>query len=216
MTSITIQQSGYDLRVDSRVLADKLGVDHKASIQLIDKYADQLKRFGPLPFEMGKGKRLPQGGNAKATRYALLNRSQAELLLTFSRNTPEAIELKIQLIAAFDHARESLESNGNYIPFYHTAHNQLQTLVDRSGSSVPASIHHMNLERLINKTLGIQAGARHKQPPEVKMLIGSLMALATRVIRQAIDNGQTHKQAYQVVKERLKAFAVLGNQGVLK
>lgn len=216
MKAIDIKQTGYDLRVNSRVIAEKLGVDHKATIQLIDKYTKTLERFGPLPFEMGKGNRLPQGGYAKATRYVLLNRSQAELLLTFSRNTPESVELKVQLIMAFDQAREALEINGNYIPFNHSAHNRLQALVDKSGSGTPASIHHMNLEKLINKTLGIDAGTRHKQPAEVKMIIGSVMALASRVFKQAMEDGLNHKQAYQAVKQNLNDFSVLSKRGGLK
>ncbi len=198
MKAISIKQVGHELRVDSRIIAKALGVDHKATIQLVDKYQDQLKRFGQVTFKMGLNK---QGSK---TRYALLNRSQAELLLCLSRNTPETIELKVQLIIAFDKARSSLEASNSYIPFYHAAHDSLQALIDKSGSSTPAPIHHMNLEKLINKHFDLCAGTRGEQPPEIKLMIGAAMALSARVYKQALANGQSHKQAYKSVKYALE------------
>lgn len=202
MSQITIKTIQQELRVDSRVIAKKLGVDHKATIQLIDRYREQVERFGPLPFKMRVVKR-PQGGGTNA-RYALLNRSQAELLLSLSRNTPEAVELKVQLIIAFDKAREALEASGNYIPFYRAAHDSLQALVEQSGSSTPASIHHMNFEKLINRTFGISPGTRQQLEPEIQLMLGSAMALANRVYRDALNQGQDHKQAYQIVKNKIE------------
>ena len=202
MKAISIKQVGYELRVDSRNIAKQLGVDHKATIQLINLYEEQLKRFAPLPFKMCVVKR-PQGGGTKA-KYALLNRSQAELVLSLSRNTPETVELKVQLIMAFDKARSTLEASSSYIPFYHAAHDSLQALVDKSGSSTAPAIHHMNLERLINKHFGLCPGTRNEQPPEIKLIIGAAMALSDRVYKQALANGQNHKQGYQSVKEALE------------
>ena len=201
MKAIQLKQIGYEFRIDSRMIANALRVDHKATIQLVDRYIEQLKRFGQAPFKMCVVKRI-QGGGAR-TRYALLNRSQAELLLSLSRNTPEAVELKVQLIMAFDKARSALEANSSYIPFFHIAHDSLQALVDNSGSTTPTAIHHMNFEKLINKHFGLSAGARSEQPPEIKLMIGAAMALSDRIYKQAHANGQNHKQAYQSVKKAL-------------
>ncbi|SFF97833.1 Rha family transcriptional regulator [Neptunomonas qingdaonensis] len=198
--TIKIKHAGHELLVDSRIIAEKLGVDHKATIQVIDKYSSQIARFGTLPFQMAKSKGQP-------TRFALLNRSQAEFLLTLTRNTPEAIELKVQLIKAFDQARDALEASGNYIPFYHAAHDSLQTLVDKSGSSTPANIHHMNLEKLINATFCIRPGTRHHQTAEVRLMVGLAMAMANRVYQQALQEGFDHKKAYQAVKGKLKQLS---------
>ncbi len=204
LSSVKLQQVSFEYRVDSRVIAQHLGVDHKATIQLIDRYIEQLKRFGQLTFKMCVVNR-PQGGGAK-TRYMLLNRSQAELLLTLSRNTPQSLELKVQLILAFDQARSSLESSGNYIPYYHAAHESLQNVLGNSVSSAPPVVHHMNLEKLINKTFGLTAGTRNKQPPEIKLMVGSAMALATRVYAHAYRSGASHKEAYSSFKQQLETY----------
>jgi hypothetical protein len=48
-------------RVDSRLVATELNVEHKATIQLVDKYSLQFQELGQLPFQMEVGER-PQGG----------------------------------------------------------------------------------------------------------------------------------------------------------
>lgn len=202
MKAINIKQVGHELRVDSRIIAKALGVDHKSTLQLIDKHQEPIKRFGTLTFKMWKS-----GG--RPTRYFLLNRSQAELLLSLTRNTPEAVELKVQLIMAFDKARSTLEASSSYIPFYHQAHDSLQALVDKSGSATPPAIHHMNLEKLINKHFGLLPGTRNEQPAEIKLIIGAAMALSDRIYKQALANGQNHKQGYQSVKEALEGHLYL-------
>lgn len=68
-----------EARVDSRMLADHLGIHHKNVLAMIDAHNHRFEKFGPLPFKTRKGDALPQGGFAKATRYALLNEDQALL-----------------------------------------------------------------------------------------------------------------------------------------
>ncbi|MPW29298.1 hypothetical protein F9L16_09830 [Agarivorans sp. B2Z047] len=63
-------------------IAEGVGNPHKSVIQLIRSNEPDLSEFGPIAFEMRKGKPLPQGGFGKATEYALLNEQQATLLLT--------------------------------------------------------------------------------------------------------------------------------------
>jgi len=103
MNTITLTQSQGEPRVDSRVLAEQLGTKHKSSIELIDKYADKIRRFGHLPFQTEVGKRAQGGG--KAERFALLNEDQAYFLLALSRNTERVVELKSSLVMAFREAR---------------------------------------------------------------------------------------------------------------
>lgn len=112
-TSITLAQFKDEPRVDSRVLAEQLGTQQKSNIELIDKYADKIRRFGHLPFQTEVGKRT-QGGDI-AERFALLNEDQAFFLLALFRNTERVVDLKSSLIIAFRearylHARQALEA----------------------------------------------------------------------------------------------------------
>ncbi len=103
IVTVPLTQSQGEPRVDSRVLAEQLGTKHKSSVELIDKYADKIRRFGHLPFQTEVGKRVQGGG--KAERFALLNEDQAFFLLALSRNTDRAVELKSSLVMAFREAR---------------------------------------------------------------------------------------------------------------
>ncbi len=100
---ISLTQLKGEPRVDSRMLAEQLGTRHKSSIELIEKYAGKIHRFGHLPFQTEVGKRAQGGG--KAERFALLNEDQAFFLLALSRNTDRVVELKSSLIMAFREAR---------------------------------------------------------------------------------------------------------------
>ncbi|NRA14959.1 MAG: Rha family transcriptional regulator [Oceanospirillaceae bacterium] len=194
---IKLQHVGFEFRVDSRVIAGLLNNQHKNVLALLLRYQSDFEEFGTFAFQTRKS-----GG--RETKFVLLNRSQSELLLTYSSNTPESRRLKVGLIKAFDKARNTLEASGNYIPFYHAVHEDLQAVINKSGSTTPAKIHHMNLEKLLNKVFGLTPGTRQQQPIEIRLMIGSAMALASRVYKQALANGQDHKIAYKSVKTQLE------------
>lgn len=63
-----------------------VGAQHASVIKLIHNRQVDFEAFGPVGFEIRKGRALPQGGLAKATEYAMLNEHQATLLLAFMRN----------------------------------------------------------------------------------------------------------------------------------
>ena len=99
MNTMTLTPIGGEPRVDSRVIADQLGVKRKNTRQLVEQYQSDFEQLGQLPFETEVGKRAQGGGNPE--KYALLNEDQAYLLLTYSQNTPQARALKIRLVRAF-------------------------------------------------------------------------------------------------------------------
>ena len=85
----------------SIAIADGTENDHASVIKLTRAYQADLEEFGPLGFEIQKGKSLPQGGFAKATEYAILNEQQATLLLTYMRNSDIVRKFKKALVKAF-------------------------------------------------------------------------------------------------------------------
>ncbi|VVM99063.1 Rha family transcriptional regulator [Pseudomonas fluorescens] len=103
MNVITLTQSQGEPRVDSRLLAEQLGNKHKNTMELIDKYADKIRRFGQLPFQT-EARPVGQHGGGDA-RFALLNEDQCYFLLSLSRNSDVVVELKADLIMAFREAR---------------------------------------------------------------------------------------------------------------
>jgi phage regulator Rha-like protein len=90
-------------RVSSREVAAALGVKHQNLFELVKQHEADFVTFGDIRFETEK---LPPGSGAgRPTQHAMLNEDQAYLLLTYSRNTPQARACKIALVAAFKRLR---------------------------------------------------------------------------------------------------------------
>ena len=180
-------------RVDSRLIAKSLDNQHKATVQLIERYAGPLADFGKLPFEM---EALPSG---QRTRYYLLNENQAFFLLTLSRNTPRVVRLKALLVQAFSEARKAAELHQEYLPTYHAMHDQLARLGDGTGND---RFLHMNVNKLVNEAAHIKAGQRSTVPVPQKAMVIAAQHIASEAMQGATDG----KQAYAKAKDALTPF----------
>lgn len=203
-------QTGRDEppRVDSRELAQRLGVKHKNTIELLDKHKADFLELGHLPFQTEVGYRAQGGG--KAERFALLNEDQAYLLLTYSRNTAKVRGLKVKLVQAFSAARKAAEQRKcEYLPTYHLAHDALKGLApDRQRQQ-----HlHMNVNKLLNKVAGLDAGQRHGAQP------GSLSVLAVgqMLAAQAATGASDDKAAYARIKQAVQPLHSLAKPQLLE
>lgn len=114
MADLIISEHGNELVVDSRLVAEKLGIEHKAFLQTLKKYQDKIEsRFGTIAFQMESSK-MPDGRiNPKPEKYALLTENQALILMTFSRNTEEVVECKFALVEAFDKAKKRMHPSSS-------------------------------------------------------------------------------------------------------
>ena len=108
MNALTLTPVDGEPRVDSRVIAKQLGVKNVNTRELVEQYLADFEGFGQLPFQTEVGYRTQGGGNPE--KYALLNEDQAYLLLTYSKNTPQARALKIRLVRAFGDYRRGAVS----------------------------------------------------------------------------------------------------------
>ena len=88
---IKIEKIDGELRVDSRLISKELGVEPRATIQIINRYKDQLETYGKVPFEM-----LPSmnSGSSQKEITCLLNEQQSTFLVTLSKNSEQAVALK--------------------------------------------------------------------------------------------------------------------------
>lgn len=91
-------------RIDSRIIADQLGVERINTRELIEQYQSDFEEFGQLRFQTEVGARPQGGGNPQ--KFALLNEDQCYLILTYSQNTAQARELKKRLVRAFSEYRK--------------------------------------------------------------------------------------------------------------
>ena len=101
---IVSHHSDNVLVVDSRLIAQELGIEHESFMKTVEKYKTQAQQaFGILRFEIGEIK-----GRGQPEKYYLLTEEQATFYMTLSRNTPEVVELKIKLVKAFSEAKRLL------------------------------------------------------------------------------------------------------------
>jgi hypothetical protein len=107
MTALEIFEHDGELVVDSRLIAERLGIEHRSFLETVENYRTQVEQaFGVLRFETAKPT-SPQGG--RPATYILLNEDQATFLMTLSRNTNEVITLKIELVQKFSKAKQLLK-----------------------------------------------------------------------------------------------------------
>ena len=194
---LTLTTTTIEPRVDTRLLALQLDNRHKAVMTLIERYSNRFRAHGQLTFKKAVGKRKQGGGNAE--RYALLNEDQSYFLLSLSRNTDTVVALKSKLIRAFGQARRAADLHKTeYLPQYHQLHERLGTLA--AGSSNERQVH-INVNKLLNKFAGIEAGQRASAalPQQALLIVGQLVA--TNQAHGATD----HHDAYQGIKTTLKA-----------
>lgn len=104
MSNLSIHNRDGVLVVDSRLIAQDLGIEHRALLQTLDKYLKKIEAsLGAVAFEMREFK--TKQGNRSTERIAYLTEDQSTLLMTFSRNTPRVVDCKVALVQAFSKAK---------------------------------------------------------------------------------------------------------------
>lgn len=109
MSDLKIIDNGEELLVDSRLIAERLGVNHNDWMEnIVKRYqADAEDSFGVLRFENVKPPKASSGGRPSTICY--LTEDQATFYMTLSRNTPEVVLLKKDLVRSFSKAKQILK-----------------------------------------------------------------------------------------------------------
>jgi phage regulator Rha-like protein len=186
-------------RVDSRLLASHLGNQHRHVMALIEKYAVRFEGFSQLLFKNAVGARQQGGGNPE--RYALLNENQAYFLLALSRNSARVVDLKAKLIQAFSEARRAdHQQQAEYLPTYRRLHEVVHSLTNASSHG---KFVHMNVNKLVNKAAGVEAGQRSS----LALPQQSLLIVAQALAAQAMQGAADHHAGYERAKQSLLALS---------
>lgn len=91
----------------TRIMAEKLDIQHGPFMtNTVLKYQQQVEaKCGIIHFENGKIQ-----GRGRPERYARLTELQTNAYLGLVKNTPQSVELKIDLAVAFDKAKKIIEA----------------------------------------------------------------------------------------------------------
>jgi phage regulator Rha-like protein len=106
---LQIQEIDGLLLVDSRLIAERLGIQHESFLKTIRKHRERVEsRFGHLRFEVGTV--TNSVGAINEVTFVLLAESQASVLMTLSKNTDQVVECKLDLVDAFEKAKSIIKT----------------------------------------------------------------------------------------------------------
>lgn len=100
---IQITEIENEPRIDSRIVAEGLGIQHRNFLETVRKYQTELEQLGILPFETEV-----LSGPGQPPVYIMLNEDQVTFATQLSRNTPQVIQFKLALTKAFSEARNQI------------------------------------------------------------------------------------------------------------
>ncbi len=106
---LEVNNIGGQLVVDSRLVAARLDIEHRALFRTINKYLTELQGFGQVRFE-NTAETSSLSGQKNLAKFAYLNENQSALLMTMSRNTKQVIQCKIDLVKAFSAAKQIIKT----------------------------------------------------------------------------------------------------------
>lgn len=108
LAKIDVIEKDDVLVVDSRLIADELGIEHRALMQTIKKYLVEIQEFGHLTFENAT---VVNAVGAKNTAiFCYLNEDQATYVMTLSKNTDKVRQCKRSLVKAFRDAKSVIKT----------------------------------------------------------------------------------------------------------
>lgn len=119
MTDFSVfQHDDGALVVDSRLVAQRLGIEHGSFMKTVEKYKTQSEQaFGVFRFQIEK----PQGeSGGRPSEFIFLTEDQATFLMTLSRNSPEVVQCKLELVKRFSEAKKLLRQQG-FVLLPHTS-----------------------------------------------------------------------------------------------
>lgn len=80
-----------------KVIAEQLGIKQENVLSIVDRYLEDFEEVGCIFFK----NILSKSGRGDYAREAMMDEKASTLLLTYSKNTPQARKLKIRLVKDF-------------------------------------------------------------------------------------------------------------------
>lgn len=221
VTGIEISIVDQEPRVDSRLIAGRMGVDHRSTFRLLTRFQKEVEELGKLRFEIAPS---AAGQNLK---FAHLNEDQSIFLLTLTRNTPEVIALKLDLTKAFKRFRDiakrraSLDWQQARQDGKLDRRQQADVIKDfiiyaQGQGSKSAHHYYQNISRMENQALFILSQAFPK-PDNFRDILDTFQLghirsadnIINKALREGMDQGMFYKDIFQMAKKRVIQFAEL-------
>ncbi|PHM39232.1 MULTISPECIES: Rha family transcriptional regulator [Xenorhabdus] len=201
---LILVQHRTESRIDSRLFAKRIGIQHKSLYELIRKNTKNLRQFGILPFQTER-LNTEQLGERKH-KYALLNEDQFDFMcrLIRGRDHDLMVQFKLDVTKAFAKKRAAEPIRREYLPNYHESRDALRDLgAERH--------HYINLARTENRFAGLLDGERQNADEQQLGLLVCIQKIEQAAFQDARNAGQSPTQALREVSRRIELFATLMN-----
>ena len=108
MSNLSVREKNGVLVVDSRLIAQELGIKHKSFMETIRKHEKQTEQaFGQLRFEAETVRNAV--GAVNESKFVYLTEEQSTFFMTLSRNTEKVVQCKLELVKAFSEAKKIIK-----------------------------------------------------------------------------------------------------------
>jgi anti-repressor protein len=110
---IPLEEIDGELKMESRQIADGLGVDNSSVVKTVRKYLERMERYGKVGFEIAPSL---NSDSCQKENICFLNEGQTTFLGTLSRNTEKAVEFKQKVVNSFLHYKSLAQQNIPKLP----------------------------------------------------------------------------------------------------
>lgn len=194
-------------RIDSRLFAGRVGIQHESLVNVIKKNLSCLRELGSLPRHSEKKLSDLKSGKSKRGRsqiYYLLNENQFDFMcrIVRGRDHEKMTQFKLDVTKAFSKKRAAEPIRREYLPHYHESRDALRDLgAERH--------HYINLARTENRAAGLLTGERHSADEQQLGLLVCMQKIEQAAFQDAMSAGLSPTQALREVSKRIEQFAML-------
>lgn len=202
---------GNEVFTDSMVVADGTGYEHHTITRKIRDFTSDFEELGKIRF-MDVTSTNSSGG--RPTKLYLLNEPQATYLITLLENNEAVRKFKLELVKEFYRMRSfllerrSAEWQQSRITGKQIRKDETDVILTKliphaefQGSKNAGKLY-MTYSKLVNATLGIEAGQRDKLPLAYIDAIRFLENAIENIISIEVGKETHYKEIYQICKAK--------------
>lgn len=199
-----LTQHKQEARIDSRLFAQRVGMQHKNLSELIRKNVKPLRELGSLPSFETEAVRKLGGRGVKYQRYYLINENQFDYLcrLVRGRDAEAMKRFKLDVTKALAKRRAAEPVRREYLPGYHESRDGLKALGAQRH-------HYINLARAENRAAGLGTGERPTAGEQQLGVLICMQKIEQAAFDEAIRQGKSPTDAVRDVAHRMEMFASL-------
>lgn len=212
------------------IIAEGVGIEHRAVMQLIKTHLADFKDLGGNTFQMS----LLKGKN-KPTKYYKLTELQSTFLITLMRNSKIVIKFKKELAKGFYKQQKliqqllSQQTNAQWLEQRDAGKisrrletDEIKVFIDYATSqgSKNANRYYANISKMENKALFL-VEQKYKNLRNVLGIIELSTVqqadiIVSKALKDGINNKLNYKDIYKLAKERVELFAELRGKSTLE